>query len=65
MSWFWCLDHKRVEQGAGCGSTTRIGPYSTSAEAATALERTRQREAEQVARDADDEKKWGERRRWF
>lgn len=65
MSWFWCLDHKRVEENIGCGSTSRIGPYETRAEAETALERTRKREAEQEARDAADEKKWGEHRRWF
>ena len=57
MTWFWCLDHKRVEKDAGCGSTSRIGPYATQAEAATALERTRKREEEQEARDAVEEKK--------
>lgn len=55
-SYFWCLDHKSVEEGFGCGSTTRIGPYSSAAEAAAALERTRRRKAEQDARDAADEK---------
>lgn len=54
-SYFWCLDHKRVEEGLGCGSTTRIGPYDSAALAASALDRTRQREAEQQARDAQDE----------
>ncbi len=65
MTWFWCLDHKRVEQDAGCGSTSRIGPYATPADAATALERTREREGEQEARDAAEEKKWGKRRQWL
>lgn len=51
MSFYWCLDHKRVEEGEGCGSSSRIGPYDTSAQAATALERTKQREAGQRARD--------------
>lgn len=59
MNWFWCLDHKCVEHDFGCGSTSRIGPYQTQAEAASALERTRQREAEQRARDAAEEKKAG------
>jgi hypothetical protein len=50
------LDHKGVEEGAGCGSTSRIGPYITKDEAATALKRVRAREAEQEARDAADKK---------
>ena len=57
MTWFWCLDHKRVEENAGCGSTSRIGPYAAQADAATALERTRNRAEEQEARDAEEEKK--------
>jgi hypothetical protein len=57
MSFWWCLDHKRVEEGLGCGSTTRIGPYETQERAATALDRTRQRAAEQEARDKADEEK--------
>lgn len=57
MSFFWCLDHKRVEQDFGCGSTSRIGPYETQAEAISALERTRHREAEQEARDAAEDKR--------
>lgn len=52
MSWFWCLEHRRVEQDFGCGSTSRIGPYETRAEAESALDRTRKRAAEQKARDA-------------
>lgn len=54
MSWFWCLDHKSVEQDFGCGSTTRIGPYATQAEAASAVARTRLREGAQKTRDAED-----------
>lgn len=37
MNWFWCLEHKCAEQGLGRGSTTRIGPYETQAEAINAL----------------------------
>jgi hypothetical protein len=65
MDYFWCLEHKCVETGLGCGSTTRIGPYATQAEAASALERTRQREIEQEHRDEADEKKHGKPRTWF
>jgi hypothetical protein len=64
MTWFWCLDHKRVEEGIGCGSTTRIGPYATQSEAATALERTRAREKAQEERDKADEKFWGRKPRF-
>lgn len=64
MAWFWCLEHKTVEEGLGCGSTSRIGPAATPEEAASALERTRQREEEQKARDVEDEKKHGRRREW-
>ena len=65
MNWFWCLEHKCAEQGLGCGSTTRIGPYETQAEAINALQRIREREAEQQARDEADEKKYGKKRWWF
>jgi len=65
MAWFWCLEHKTVEEGTGCGSSSRIGPAATPGEAARALERIRQREEEQKARDAEDEKKHGRRREWF
>lgn len=59
MNWFWCLEHKEVEEGAGCRSTSRLGPYATKEEAAGAIERTRQRTAEQDARDKSDALKWG------
>ena len=55
-TWWWCLEHKRVEQGFGCGGTTRIGPYDSEQEAAKAPERTRVRAAEQEARDKADRK---------
>ena len=56
MNYYWCLEHNQVEESIGCGSTTRIGPYATATEAATALERTRKRKEEQDARDAEDQK---------
>lgn len=65
MAWFWCLEHKAVEEGLGCGSSIRIGPAATPKEAASAMERIREREEEQKARDAADEKKHGRRREWF
>ncbi|MGQ0587811.1 MAG: hypothetical protein ACT4PK_11530 [Gammaproteobacteria bacterium] len=65
MSYWWCLDHKQVEQGLGCGSTTRIGPYDSQQQAASALDRVRQREDEQVEKDEQIEKKWGPKKGWF
>ena len=61
MSFWWCLDHKAVEEGLGCGSTTRLGPYDSAARAATAIDRTRQRGAEQDAKDKSQEN-WGKKK---
>ena len=57
MSYWWCLDHKSVEEGLGCGSTTRIGPYDSAEKAASALERVKKREVEQTGKDKEEEKK--------
>lgn len=57
MSFWWCLEHKQVEEGLGCGSTTRLGPYDSAGRAATALERIGKREQEQQQKDLDEEKK--------
>jgi hypothetical protein len=65
MSYWWCLEHKATEQGLGCGSTTRLGPYDTAERAASALKRINAREADQVAKDQDIEKKWGKKGMWF
>lgn len=65
MSFWWCLEHKTVEEGLGCASTTRLGPYETQAQAATALERIGKREAEQQAKDREEEKKWGKKKSWW
>jgi hypothetical protein len=64
MGWWWCLDHKAVEEGLGCGSTTRVGPYDSQERAATALERIGQRETEQQAKDKEEEQKWG-KKKWL
>lgn len=65
MAFWWCLEHKAVEQGLGCGSSSRIGPYDTQQQAASALERVHQREDEQAAKDQAIEKKWGPKKGWF
>jgi hypothetical protein len=54
MSWWWCLDHRQTEEGLGCGSTTRLGPYDTAERAATALKRINAREADQAERDREE-----------
>jgi hypothetical protein len=55
-TWWWCLEHRKVEEGFGCGSTTRAGPYDSEQEAAAAPQRIRERAAQQQARDEGDEK---------
>ena len=65
MNWYWCLEHRQVEESIGCGSTSRIGPYDTPEQAAGALQRTRQRESEQEAKDQAEEQKWGKKKPWF
>lgn len=61
MAWWWCLEHKAVEEHLGCGSTTRLGPYDSARLAASALERIGKREKEQEQKDKEDEKKWGKK----
>ncbi|WP_040480507.1 hypothetical protein [Longispora albida] len=52
--YYWCLRHHRVETDDGdlCPGAYRLGPYATAEEAATALERHQQREAQLEAEDA-------------
>ncbi len=59
MAYWWCLEHKAVEEHLGCGSTSRLGPYDTREKAAGAIARTKTREAEQSVKDKENEKKWG------
>lgn len=35
--WWYCLRHSRVEHGAGCPNSQRMGPYEDEATAARAL----------------------------
>jgi hypothetical protein len=65
MAFWWCLEHKQVEEFLGCGSTTRLGPYDTAQQAAGALGRVKQREDEQVEKDKAIEKKWGPKKGLF
>lgn len=37
MEFFWCTDHDRVEEDAGCRMEVRLGPYPTREAAERAL----------------------------
>lgn len=54
MSWWYCLTHNTVEEGVGCRSGDRLGPYDSESDAAAALARARERTAAEDARDRAD-----------
>jgi hypothetical protein len=60
MTWWWCLEHNRVEQGPGCANMARLGPYASEQEAAGALDRTPARTEAEDARDAAEDD-WGKK----
>lgn len=60
-TWYWCLNHGRVEPEDGCPNVARMGPYSTREEAASAIERARERTEEMDRADAADDD-WGAQR---
>lgn len=39
VQWWWCLVHRRVEAEPDATGADRLGPYTTEAQAAAALER--------------------------
>ncbi|MBC3842184.1 hypothetical protein GXW82_24180 [Streptacidiphilus sp. 4-A2] len=41
--WYYCLKHKKVEEGMVCPARNRLGPYRTEADASRALEISRER----------------------
>ena len=45
-TWYFCLEHHRVEPQDGCKPSERLGPYATREEAARALEKVEERNAE-------------------
>ncbi len=53
QSWWYCLKHAVVEQGAGCPGKDRLGPYASEEEARHALELVRERNQEWDAADSD------------
>jgi hypothetical protein len=36
--WYYCLRHRRVEEGPDCPARNRLGPYPTRAEAEQAID---------------------------
>jgi hypothetical protein len=51
MSWYYCLEHQRVEPEDGCPNSERMGPYHSESEAAMALELAAERNASFDAED--------------
>ncbi|HZG02374.1 MAG TPA: hypothetical protein VE546_02150 [Streptomyces sp.] len=41
--WFYCLEHRKVEEGPECPAKDRMGPYPSRAEAERAMETARER----------------------
>ncbi|WP_418956735.1 hypothetical protein [Streptomyces tritici] len=41
--WFYCLEHKKVEEGPDCPAKNRFGPYPTREEASRAMDTARER----------------------
>ncbi|MEX0170937.1 hypothetical protein [Streptomyces sp. LMG1-1-1.1] len=44
--WYYCLEHKKVEEGPECPAKNRFGPYTSREEASHALETARERNLE-------------------
>ncbi|GAA1886669.1 hypothetical protein [Streptantibioticus ferralitis] len=44
--WYYCLEHRKVEEGPDCPAVNRLGPYPTAAEAARAIEIAEERNEE-------------------
>ncbi|WP_372407095.1 hypothetical protein [Streptomyces luteireticuli] len=42
--WYYCLEHRVVEEGPQCRAADRMGPYATREEAARAMETARERD---------------------
>jgi hypothetical protein len=57
MAYWWCLDHRRVEEEDGCAHAKRLGPFDTPQEASHAIEHAAQR-----SKDWDEQdKEWNAR----
>jgi len=46
MSYWWCLNHQRVEGDEGCAHDVRLGPYETESQAEAAIQKAHERTLE-------------------
>ena len=53
MAYWWCLDHKAVEDDDGCRAEVRLGPYPDSEAASRALQSVQERNDKLDAEDRD------------
>lgn len=44
--WYYCLEHRKVEEGPECPAKDRMGPYASRTEAERALEIAAERNEE-------------------
>ncbi|MEU4152525.1 hypothetical protein [Streptomyces sp. NPDC026659] len=44
--WYYCLEHKKVEEGPDCPGKDRFGPYATPEQARHAMETAHERNEE-------------------
>ncbi|KNB52849.1 hypothetical protein [Streptomyces caatingaensis] len=42
--WYYCLEHRTVEEGPQCRAADRMGPYATPEEASHAMDTARERD---------------------
>ncbi|MEV6795537.1 hypothetical protein AB0M87_26905 [Streptomyces sp. NPDC051320] len=54
--WYYCLQHKKAEEGPECPSKNRFGPYATREEANHAMDRAAERNE-----DWDNDPNWSDR----
>jgi hypothetical protein len=52
-TWYYCLNHKTVEQAEGCRAVDRLGPYPDRETASRAVELARERTEQEDRRDAE------------
>jgi len=53
--WYYCLEHKKVEEGPECPAKDRMGPYTSREEATHAMDIARERNLEW-----ENDPRWGE-----
>ena len=51
MAYYWCTDHKAVEDESGCRAEVRLGPFPTREAAEHALQTVAEREQQYDAED--------------